>query len=157
MVESMSSESESDTLIYENVVEIKQKKKKNGTPGGMIHSSVNVGGQVKYLKIYVILWDKQSSYFFLQMKKYSAESPDSHTQHTSSIVNVTKVEWDWLCRGNIVLCVGFEVASCGCSYCMLGFTVKKLRKLLCRSRKWSFIGRDSSQARIKPVWQLSDE
>lgn len=55
MVESMSSESESDTLIYENVVEIKQKKKKNGTPGGMIHSSVNVGGQVKYLKIYVIL------------------------------------------------------------------------------------------------------
>jgi len=51
----MSSESESDTLIYENAVEIKQKKKKNGTPGGMIHSSVNVGGQAKYLEIYIMV------------------------------------------------------------------------------------------------------
>lgn len=54
MAESMSSESESDILIYENVVEIKpKKKKKNGTPGGMINSSVNVGGQAKYLEIYI--------------------------------------------------------------------------------------------------------
>lgn len=57
MVQCMSSEKESDTLIYENVVEIKQKKKrkKNRTPAGMIHSNVNVGGQAKYLEIYVIL------------------------------------------------------------------------------------------------------
>lgn len=54
-MKSMTSESESDTLIYENVVEIKQKKKKNGTSGEMICSSVNVGGQAKYLEIYIML------------------------------------------------------------------------------------------------------
>lgn len=36
----MISETETDTLIYENTVEIKQKKKKNGTSGEMIHRSV---------------------------------------------------------------------------------------------------------------------
>lgn len=56
MVECMTSEGESDTLIYENMVEIKQKKKKkNGTFGEMIHSSVNVGRQAKYLEIYIML------------------------------------------------------------------------------------------------------
>lgn len=36
----MISETESDTLIYDNTVEIKQKEKKNGTSGEMIRSSV---------------------------------------------------------------------------------------------------------------------
>lgn len=71
---SMSSESESDTLIYENVVEIKKNiyiwisfKKK--IPEGMIQRSVNARGQAKYLELHIMFWDKQSSCLFLQMKK----------------------------------------------------------------------------------------
>lgn len=58
----------------------------------MIHSSVNVEGQAKYLEIFIILWDKHFSCFFLQMKKYSAAPPGPHARHTSNTVNITQVE-----------------------------------------------------------------
>lgn len=54
VIQDVSSESESDTLIYENIVEIKRKKKKNGTLGGVIHSNVNVEGQAKCLEIHTM-------------------------------------------------------------------------------------------------------
>lgn len=55
---SMSSESESDTLIYENVVEIIYiyilKNFLKSIPEGMIQRSVNARGQAKYLELYIM-------------------------------------------------------------------------------------------------------
>lgn len=153
VVQNVSSESESDALIYENVVEIKWKNKKNGTLGEVIQSNVNVGGQAKYLEIHTMFWDKQSSCFFLEKEKYPAESPDSMAQHTSSVINVTQVKWDWHCRSSIVLWVWLEAAFCGHSYYVLGFTVTKLRNYSTEAESRIL---EENQARIKTLWHLGD-
>lgn len=72
LVESMSSESYSDTLIYENVAEIKQENRTMGQLKGMMHSSVNAEAKTNMLE-YTSWAEVKSFSSLLQMKIYRAD------------------------------------------------------------------------------------